>query len=150
MHLHLQEWCGSSHLSRLCMGSLCVDAVSLLSCIKIDTKYYFSFPQVLLFSLAVPIPPSLGGIHRKGVKNIETWFGSGSSWAESGWQLEECLREVLSVCPIFTHFPGQPSLGRYWVQPETLVCMDYFVFLWLLPDFYRLSESLKTSGLLLY
>ena len=71
MHLHLQEQYGSSHLSRLCMGSLHVDAVSLLSYIKIDIKHYLSFPQVL-FSLAIPTPPSLGGIHEGGVKNIET------------------------------------------------------------------------------
>lgn len=54
------------------MGSLHVDALSLLSYIKIDMKYYLSFPQVLLFSLPVPNPPSLGGIHNGGVKNIET------------------------------------------------------------------------------
>lgn len=72
MHLHLQEQYGSSHLSKLCTGSLHVDAVSLLSYIKIDIKYYLSFLQVLLFSLAVPIPPSLGGIHKGGVKNTET------------------------------------------------------------------------------
>lgn len=71
MHLCLQEQCGSSPLSRLCMGSLHVDAVSLF-CVKIDIKYYLSFRQVLLFSLAVPIPPSLGGIYEGRVKNIET------------------------------------------------------------------------------
>lgn len=68
MHLHLQERYGSSPLSRLCMGSLHVDAVSLLSCVKIDIKYYLSFLQVLLFSLAVPMPPSLGGIYERRVK----------------------------------------------------------------------------------
>jgi len=72
MHLHLQEQYGSSHLSRLCTGSLQVDAVPLLCCIKIDTKYYLSFPEALLFSLAVPMPPSLGGIHEGEVKNTET------------------------------------------------------------------------------
>lgn len=72
MHLHLQEQYGSSHLSRLCMGSLHVDVVSLLHCTKFDIKYYLSFPQVLLFSLAVLIPSSLGGIHEGEVKNIET------------------------------------------------------------------------------
>lgn len=71
MHQHLREQYGSSHLSRLCMRNLYVDVVSLLSYIKIYIKYYLSFAQALLFSLAVPIPPSLGGIHEAGVKNKE-------------------------------------------------------------------------------
>lgn len=55
------------------MESLRVGAVSIIP-YQDWYQYFFSFPQVLFF-LAVPIHPSLGGIH-EGEVNGE--FGSGA------------------------------------------------------------------------